>query len=60
MLLIAVKCKFKQWQLEVTRNRKKNSLKEKTSVVSYFPQEQEPARGPKHEAFNFAIQNVTQ
>jgi len=23
MLLIAVKCKFKQWQLEVTRNRKK-------------------------------------
>ena len=56
MLLIAVKCKFKQTKWHVIG---KNCLNETFDVI-HFPQEQEPARGPKHKAFNFAIENVTQ
>ena len=56
MRLIAVKCKFKQSKWHVIG---KNCLNETFDVI-HFPQEQEPARGPEQEAFNFAIQNVTQ
>jgi len=36
MLLIAVKCKFKQWQLEVTRNRKKQLKRKKLPSSATF------------------------